>query len=48
MPYPLICDGMEQVQIKNKNNKKEEIKGGNVGIDLKARSKDRAEPLDVP
>ena len=39
---------MEQVQIKNKNNKEEEIKGKNVGIDLKARSKDRAEPLGAP
>jgi len=32
MPYPLICDGMEQVQIKNKKNKKEEIKGEIVGL----------------
>ena len=43
MPYPLICDGMEQVQIKNKKNKKEEIKGEIVvlnshGSGPKARS----------
>ena len=30
MPYPLICDGMEQVQIKNKNNRKEERSRGRM------------------
>ena len=39
---------MDQAQEKNKNKKQEEIKGENVGIDLLARSNDRARPLMRP
>ena len=46
MPYTLICNEMDQTQIQNKNKNNERSRGRMLELITKARSKDRAVPLE--